>query len=182
MLAVARERCAAKFDSLRQDERATSWILKDWDILSVSENGQGEAELVLPGMGQRRADLVVSTLVLEHIPLATFFKAAAGLVKPGGRLLVTNMHGEMGEVSQAGFVDAHGVKVRGKSFAHGIKEMIEEARRYQFVLEGNMERGVEEADVAVLGQRARKWVRGPKVWCGGVWRKEDGSNNLPFSM
>lgn len=173
MLAIAQQRCAAHFSSLPQDARATACHLEEWDILSEPTGEEGGQET-----RRRKADLVVSTLVLEHIPLKLFFKAAAGLIKPGGRLLVTNMHREMGEVSQAGFVDAHGVKVRGESFAHGVQETIEEARRCRFILEGNMlEKGVEEADVAVLGQRARKWVRGPKVWYGGVFRKESNGDN-----
>ena len=174
MLAIAQGRCAAHFNSLPQNSRAAMWNLEEWDMLSAPTGGKGG-----PLPGTRKADLVVSTLVLEHIPLKAFFTAAAALLKPGGRLLVTNMHREMGEVSQAGFVDAQGIKVRGESFAHGVQETVEEARRCSFVLEGNvLEKGVEEADVAVLGQRARKWVRGPKVWYGGIWRKErDGDND-----
>lgn len=169
MLAIARQHCAVNFNSLPQNDRAAAWHLEEWDILSEPTGREGGSELV-----RRKADLVVSTLVLEHIPLKAFFKAAAGLTKPGGRLLVTNMHREMGEVSQAGFVDARGMKVRGESFAHGVQETVEEARRCGFVLEGNvLEKGVDEADVAVLGQRARKWVRGRRVWYGGVWRKKD---------
>ena len=174
MLTIARERCAAHFNSLPGNGRAAAWRLEEWNIISVRAGKENEGvEPFLRESGRRKAALVVSTLVLEHIPLATFFAAAARLVEPGGRLLVTNMHREMGEISQAGFVDAQGVKVRGESFAHGVPETVEEARRCGFLIEGNvMERGVDEADVAVLGERARKWVRGPKVWYGGLWRKE----------
>jgi SAM-dependent methyltransferase len=176
MLAIARERCAAHFNSLPPDGRAAAWSLEEWDIFAGPGEDEGEGEGEGKGRskpGRCKADLIVSTLVLEHIPLPTFFAAAAGLVKPGGRLLVTNMHREMGEVSQAGFLDAQGVKVRGESFAHGVQETVEEARKCGFMLEGNvLERGVEnEEEVALLGPRARKWVRGPKVWYGGVWRK-----------
>lgn len=175
MLAIARQRCAAHFNSLAPDRRAANWRLEERDILSVLSEGTESPRL--SEQEACKADLVVSTLVLEHIPLTTFFTAAAGLTKQGGKLLVTNMHGEMGEVSQAGFVDTHGMKVRGESFAHGVHEMVEEAGRCGFVLEGDvLERGVEEADVALLGPRARKWVRGPKVWLGGVWRKGHGDD------
>ena len=173
MLAIARQRCVVHFNSLPQDERAAAWHLEEWDILSEPTGGDGGLE-----PKKHKADLVVSTLVLEHIPLKAFFKAAARLIKPGGRLLVTNMHREMGEVSQAGFLDERGVKVRGESFAHGVQETIEEASKCRFILEGNvLEKAVEEADVAVLGARARKWVRGPKVWYGGVWSKEGDGNH-----
>lgn len=177
MLAIAQQRCELHFSSLPPDGRAKAWSLEEVDIFSAADE-PGGAELLLPKLGSCQADLVVSTLVLEHIPLSTFFKVAAKLVKPGGTLLVTNMHGEMGEVSQAGFVDTHGVKVRPQSFAHGVLETVEEAGKCKFVLVGDLlERSVEEGDVAMLGQRARKWVRGPKVWFGGVWRKESGSND-----
>jgi hypothetical protein len=173
MLAKARQRCAAYFNSLPPDRRATTWSLEEWDIFSVSSEGRERPGPRFPEQKGRKADLIVSTLVLEHIPLAAFFTAASSLIKQGGRLLVTNMHHEMGEVSQAGFVDTRGVKVRGESFAHGVQETVEEAGRCGFVLEGDLlERGVGEADVALLGLRARKWVRGPKVWLGGIWRKE----------
>lgn len=174
MLAIAQQHCAAHFDSLPQNSRAAAWYLEEWDMLSEPTEREGGLQ-----PGRHKADLVVSTLVLEHIPLKPFFAAAAALVKPGGRLLVTNMHREMGEVSQAGFVDERGVKVRGESFAHGVQETVEEAHRCGFMLEGDvLEKGVEEANVVVLGQRAQKWVRGPKVWYGCVWRKErDGDND-----
>ncbi|KAJ4329982.1 hypothetical protein N0V87_010408, partial [Didymella glomerata] len=55
-------------------------------------------------------DLIISTLVLEHIPLPTFFTTLSSLLAPGGTALVTNMHAEMGSRSQAGFVNSEGVK------------------------------------------------------------------------
>ncbi|KAJ5135475.1 uncharacterized protein N7515_004753 [Penicillium bovifimosum] len=62
-----------------------------------------QPDLRLPGsLCAERAAGVISTLVLEHIPLERFFAAAAGLIRTGGYLLVTNMHAEMGRRSQAG--------------------------------------------------------------------------------
>jgi SAM-dependent methyltransferase len=118
---------------------------------------------------------LISTLVLEHVPLRAFFATLAALLAPGGRALVSNMHADMGAVSAAGFVGADGVKVRGTSFAHGVEETVDEARRGGFEVVRVWERGVCEEDVAsgVVGPRGRKWV-GWKVWMCFEFRKVEG--------
>lgn len=120
------------------------------------------------------ADMVISTLVLEHLPVDIFFSIVKKFLGPGGILLMTNMHSEMGGISQAGFVDEKtGEKIQGTSYAHTIQEVLQEARNHGFELIGEMlERGIEESDIAskVVGQRGRKWV-GVKVWFGGVLRR-----------
>ena len=64
------------------------------------------------------SDAVVSTLVIEHIPCDAFFSHVSQILKPGGVLLLTNMHSHMGGISQAGFVDPKtGDKIRPKSYA-----------------------------------------------------------------
>ncbi|KAJ5493851.1 hypothetical protein N7463_009938 [Penicillium fimorum] len=116
---------------------------------------------------------VISTLVLEHIPLERFFAAAAGIMRSGGYLLVTNMHAEMGMRSQAGFTDRRGVKVRPTSYCHDIPDVLDAAREAGFEVEkvvgagadGVVVRGVDEQLGDVLGARAKKWV-GVKVWFG----------------
>ncbi|KAK0719492.1 putative methyltransferase [Lasiosphaeris hirsuta] len=120
----------------------------------------------------RGADAVVSTLVLEHIALGVYFEAAAGMLKDGGLLLVTNMHSEMGRISQAGFIDPHtGEKIRPKSYAHSVEEVVAEAGKNGFeVVEGFCERGITEENWQSFGPRAEKWV-GVKVWYGGILRK-----------
>jgi hypothetical protein len=82
------------------------------------------------------------------------------------------MHAEMGRISQAGFVDgATGEKIRGLSYAHEIKEVIEEGRKRSFEVVGEVgERDVQDGDLGVLvGERGKKWV-GEKVWFGFVMR------------
>ncbi|KAJ5687365.1 hypothetical protein N7536_009984 [Penicillium majusculum] len=116
---------------------------------------------------------VISTLVLEHIPLERFFAAAAGIMRSGAYLLVTNMHGEMGMRSQAGFTDERGVKVRPTSYCHAIPDVLDAAVRAGFEVEevvgagsdGVVVRGVDEELGDVLGARAKKWV-GVRVWFG----------------
>ncbi|PSN66417.1 S-adenosyl-L-methionine-dependent methyltransferase [Corynespora cassiicola Philippines] len=128
---------------------------------------------VVTGAPLRPFDAVVSTLVLEHVPLCAFFGTLAALVVSGGVALVTNMHAEMGEISQAGFVNEVGVKVKaGKSFAHTVEECVEEAGRARFEVLRVVERGMTEEDIrnGMVGERGWKWV-GIKVWCGFVLRK-----------
>jgi SAM-dependent methyltransferase len=115
---------------------------------------------------------VISTLVLEHIPLTDYFSTLACLLVKGGHALVTNMHSEMGQMSQAGFVNAQGVKVRGKSFVYTVGETREEARRAGFEILECRERQVEKQDLmnGIVGERGGKWV-GVKVWYGLLLRK-----------
>ena len=118
------------------------------------------------------ANGVLSSLVLEHLPLDVFFKSVKKLLaKEGGYLLLTNMHEEMGRRGQAGFVDVEsGEKVRGVSFVYSIEDMVEEGRKWGFEVVGEVgERAVGEGDLGLLGERGGKWV-GCKVWFGGVFR------------
>ncbi|KAL4934115.1 class I SAM-dependent DNA methyltransferase [Aspergillus undulatus] len=119
---------------------------------------------------------IISTLVLEHIPVNTFFEGARRLIKPGGYFLVTNMHAEMGKISQAGFVDEKtGTKIRPTSYAHRIGDVLAAAERAGFevvALDGGekvRERKVDETMVESLGARTRKWV-GVTVWFGICFR------------
>ncbi|KAK6373436.1 hypothetical protein LTS17_008456 [Exophiala oligosperma] len=120
------------------------------------------------------ADAIVSTLVLEHIPVEVFFKHVAKMLKPGGYLLLTNMHSEMGGISQAGFVDPDtGEKIRPTSYAHTVAEVEAEAAKNGFeTVGGNMkERSVDQSLVPRLGERSAKWL-GVKVWFGGIFCKK----------
>lgn len=118
------------------------------------------------------ADAVISTLVLEHVPIDTFFKSAAGMLRSGGKLLVTNMHSEMGSISQAGFVDTKtGQKIRPKSFTHQLKDVITMAEECGFEVIGEpLEKSVDELMSEKLGPRARKWI-GITVWFGIMFSK-----------
>ncbi|KAF2137508.1 uncharacterized protein K452DRAFT_291555 [Aplosporella prunicola CBS 121167] len=125
-----------------------------------------------------RADALISTLVLEHVPLSVFFAALSRILLPRGVALITNMHPEMGAKSQAGFVmaDAEGkrVKVRGKSYVHTVEETVKAAQEVGFELVGEvMEREVEDKmlEEGLLGERGWKWVD-CKVWYGVILRKK----------
>jgi SAM-dependent methyltransferase len=127
------------------------------------------------------SDLVISTLVLEHLPIDVFFETVRSFMKPeGGYLILTNMHADMGKISQAGFLDEEtGKKVQGSSFVYEIEQVLEVGERWGFIADGEVrERCVNEEDIdedgkgGLLGKRARKWI-GCKVWFGCVMRFED---------
>lgn len=123
---------------------------------------------------------VISTLVLEHIPAKEYFGAASATMVPGAYLLVTNMHADMGEISQAGFTDPQtGVKIRPTSYCHSVSGVVKAAEEGGFQLvditgkdgEGVvLERAVDEQLAEKLGARAKKWI-GRKVWFGMCFSK-----------
>jgi hypothetical protein len=171
MLRIAKQRCSSSGDV----PGASATTETETRPLAVFYNFDAMGDAVPPAAAAG-ADGVMSTLVLEHVPLAAFFGAVRALLQGGpaarpGYLLLTNMHAEMGAVGQAGFVDARtGRKLRGVSFAYSVAEVLHEAARQGFVVVGEVkERAVEVADLPVVGERGRKWV-GCKVWFGCVFR------------
>ncbi|KAI0970069.1 putative methyltransferase [Xylaria arbuscula] len=122
-------------------------------------------------------DGIISTLVVEHIPLSIFFMHVSQLLRPGGVLLLTSMHSHMGGISQAGFVDkATGEKIRPKSYAHTVEDVLREAHKCGLEIEndeagtGIRERAVNRDLVEKLGSRSGKWVD-ITCWFGGIFRK-----------
>jgi cyclopropane fatty-acyl-phospholipid synthase-like methyltransferase len=126
-----------------------------------------------PPESSLNADAVASTLVLEHVPAEIFFGHVSRMLKPGGLLLLTNMHSEMGGISQAGFIDSKtGEKIRPTSYAHTLAEIEAEAAKKSLeVVDRIEERVVDQSMVPLLGERSAKWV-GVTVWFGGMFRKK----------
>ncbi|KAF2722997.1 hypothetical protein K431DRAFT_283502 [Polychaeton citri CBS 116435] len=142
------------------------------------------------------ADAMISTLVLEHLELDIFFREAGRLVRPGGCLLLTNMHSDMGNtpvnnsmpeqtqkqscaITGAGFNDAlQNVKIRvATDYSHTISDVLQAAADQGFIL---VDDKVEEMAVqdrmlatqkpgsaAIVGSRGQKW-RGVKCWFGMI--------------
>lgn len=119
------------------------------------------------------ATAVISTLVVEHIPLPEFFKTVSAILEPGGLLLLTNMHSQMGSLTQAGFVDPKtGERIRPTSYAHSVEDIVTEATTQGFELISPFEeRELTEEDVELYGRRAAKYI-GVRVWYGGILRKK----------
>lgn len=167
MLAVARERCATFQNSSPASEVRVPDV-KFYQFDALNSEAFPDVQLL-----ETKADFVLSTLVLEHLPLDVFFKSIKKLLKEeGGYVVITNMHTDMGKISQAGFVDEEtGGKVRGNSFVHGIQETLEKGKKWGFDLIGEVqERDIQEDDIGegkVVGARGRKWI-GVKCWFGFV--------------
>jgi cyclopropane fatty-acyl-phospholipid synthase-like methyltransferase len=159
MLDVARNRLKVECAKMSQNLDPT---FETFDMLATNN---------IPGAATN-ADAIISTLVVEHVPLDTFFNTAAKILKPDGLLLLTNMHAEMGNISQAGFVDPKtGAKIRPTSYAHTVDDLLQEAWRQGFEIVGKVEeRSVDGKLAPRLGRRAVKWV-GVRVWFGGIFRK-----------
>ncbi|KAI1754074.1 putative methyltransferase [Xylaria castorea] len=171
MLEVAKNRTSVTNAGLEFAEGQPSLHFDIFDMLATSSS----PACVAP----HTADAVISTLVIEHIPLPEFFAHVAQLLRTGGVLLLTNMHSEMGGISQAGFVDTvTGEKIRPTSYAHTVEEVLLEARKHGLEVEtdeegtGIRERAVTEDMVEKLGLRSEKWV-GTRCWFGGIFRKAD---------
>ena len=182
MLEVAQKRCNAILSTKSRDEKTPDIQFREFDAIEPSSYPNVQSEVI------GKAHLVLSTLVLEHLPLEVFFSTVKSLLIPGGDglLVLTNMHPEMGDISQAGFLDEDtGEKIQGHSFSHRIEDVMAVAAKYGFSLVGELgERAVEESDVRddggnvqdrLLGKRGRKWI-GIRVWFGGVFRLQRGSS------
>lgn len=162
MLEIARQRCTTSPNAGDPSTEPIRVHFEKYDLL----NNNDTPPIAL------NADGIISTLVLEHVPIQKFFAAASKMLKPGGILLVTNMHSEMGGISQAGFVDPKtGVKIRPTSYAHRVEDVVKGAEGQGFKVANDvLERSVDERLSVDLGPRARKWI-GVKVWFGICFRK-----------
>ncbi|KAH8660764.1 S-adenosyl-L-methionine-dependent methyltransferase [Tricladium varicosporioides] len=120
-----------------------------------------------------QANMVLSTLVLEHLPLDIFFSTVQKLLKESGLLVMSNFAAEMARRSRAGFLDiSTNTKVQGESYIYEISEVVEAAEKVGFEVLGEVSRrGVSEHDVreGVVGERGVKWV-GVECWMGCVMR------------
>lgn len=129
-------------------------------------------------------DGLISTLVLEHIDIDTYFAVIKRLLKPGAFALVTSMHDEMGRISRAGFKTASGERFKGMSYVYTPAETVDAAKvaglevvgevgeiavDERMIDGGVLDNGVKVERGAVT-ERARKWI-GTKVWYGMTLRK-----------
>lgn len=125
---------------------------------------------------------MLSTLVLENLPLDVFFRTVRNLRKnEGGVLVLSNMHAELGRRSQAGFMLEESIKLQGESYVYEIEEVVKEGERWGGRVVGEVgEREVREGDLSLNGDlgggggvvdrgRGKKWV-GCRVWFGFVMR------------
>lgn len=168
MLAIARRRYEERLAALvTADHHAANVVLEVYDMLA------DETTAPVPEPA-KEVDALVSTLVLEHLPLSVFFRAVSGLLKPEGLCLLTNMHPDMGARSQAGFLDFEtGEKIRPASYAHKIEDVVKEASRWELDVVGHVrerEARVSDVENGSIGDRAKKWI-GVKMWVGMILKR-----------
>ncbi|KAH8725919.1 S-adenosyl-L-methionine-dependent methyltransferase [Phaeosphaeriaceae sp. PMI808] len=166
MLAIAAEKLPAFNEALNEPRIK----LMQCDCFPTVNNPSASPFPSAPGLAPVNA--IISTLVLEHVPLSAYFSTLSSLLLPSGLALITNMHSEMGAKSQAGFVNEQGIKVRGSSYAHTVQDTVDEAKRAGFDVLSVKERDVTKEDVqtGMVGERGRKWV-GINVWYGVIVQK-----------
>lgn len=171
MLEVARTKCEAAV-AHRQN---VGIELEQVDI-SRLEN--------VPARFANHFDGLISTLVLEHIPIEIFFGILAKVLKPGAYALVTNMHENMGKLSRAGYKTASGERVKATSYIYSVPETLEaaanaglsvigdpkEAAVDEQMIDGGVVRGV-KFEKGQVTERARKWV-GTTIWYGLLLQKK----------
>lgn len=103
-------------------------------------------------------DLVVSGLVLEHIrDLALFFTEARRVLRPGGRMVASNMHPAMFlRGAQARFTDPDsGEVVQPGSIVHSVGSLVMAAVRAGFEITDVGEHAADQAHAAKYPRAAR---------------------------
>jgi len=106
------------------ENRSVNFIRSSLEALEVTED--------------EKVDALISTLVLEHVPLAPFFQVAARVLKSGGWAWVTSMHPDLGSQGQASFTNEEGKKVVGVSWNHTPEATIAAAEQEGLFLEGEV--------------------------------------------
>ncbi|TGZ83935.1 S-adenosyl-L-methionine-dependent methyltransferase [Ascodesmis nigricans] len=117
MMVIAKTRIAESGNQEKEEEGDITWVHAD-----ISTSSMEIVKQKLTVGGGEGVDIVISTLVLEHLPLETFFSAVSGVLKNGGWAWVTDMHVEMG-ASRAGFRSGDGVKLQGESWNHAFEKV-----------------------------------------------------------
>jgi malonyl-CoA O-methyltransferase len=110
-------------------------------------------------------DLVVSGLVLEHLPdLDPFFGEAHRVLRTGGRAVISAMHPAMFLLDkQAQFRDpASGERIRPGSYPHQIGDFIMAAVRAGFRLDA-IDEHAPDAELAARSPRAEKYINWPML-------------------
>lgn len=105
-------------------------------------------------------DLVVSSLVLEHIEnLGHFFSQVAKVLKPGGRAILTTMHPNMFlKGTQARFTNpVTGEKVTATSYPYQISDFVNGAIESGLLLE-RLEEAKGSEELAQRLPRAEKYI------------------------
>jgi len=162
MMSVAQ----TKIESLVASNASTCQTQTHFSLLDI----QSQLSDITSFTEANPVDIIISTLVLEHVSLSPFFSAVSTLLRPGGWAWITSMHPDISDKTGAGFTRPDdNVRVQGVSYDYSIEDIVDAARESGLELEGDVvETGVGvEADRAVerFGEKARKWA-GWRIFLG----------------
>lgn len=165
MLDIARVRYA----QIPDEQKNVQVVLEVYDALAAAE---------APACA-RKANGVISTCVMQHLPLEAFFDSVKAMVLPGGYVLITDSHPDLNNLVQINYTDPQtGEKLWGTSYVHEIATTIETAAQWGFDLVGSVrERNGSENMVGAL---AGNWAV-VKCWYGMVLRRRSGTRTVPSS-
>ena len=171
MLELAKSKCDA---TLHAQNRNVGIELQQLDIADIRNVGLHFDSFF---------DGLISTLVLEHIQIGTYFNVLAKVLKQGSYALVTNMHADMGSRSQAGYKTPSGERFKAVSYVYTVDETAGAAEKAGFEVVEPIremvadERMIDGGSICGVGiakghvdERARKWV-GTKIWYGMLLKK-----------
>lgn len=160
LLEVAEKRCNEAYASLPDNLRPSGLSFKVYNPLDEKIDEKPVTD---------QAQGLISTLVLEHLPLADFFRMCSSIVVPGGYLLVTNTHEELAGIAHGSIVEPEtGAKLWSESHIHTNEAVKNEGRKWGFDLVVVQE-GVPE-DPDMVGAMRGHWD-GVKCWVGFILRK-----------
>lgn len=164
MLEVAIKQCNALSEILAVSPQANEVTFGIHEVRTGAE---------LPKIAQE-ADGIISILVLEHLSLETFFATCVDAVKLHGYVLLTSIHGELAQQTQAGFsCPASGERIRPVSYPHQMEGILSEAGKWGFEVVGEVrEISITQGMVQNLGRGSAKWAgTGIKAWFGVILTK-----------
>lgn len=163
MLEIAERRCNKASNELPENSRPSTLSFKVYNPLDKKTGGDNP----VPGQAQG----LISTLVIEHLPIAEFFKMCAEIVAPGGYVLVTDIHEDLARVAHGSIVDPEtGAKLWTESHIHTNEAVKNEGAKWGFDLV-EIQEGTPK-DPHLVGPMRGHWD-GVKCWVGFVLRRQN---------
>ena len=166
-------------ETARAHCRDIQWENTNSSVTFSYANHWRRLQIGYPGLKYFRHmyEFVLSTLVMNRMPLGVFFKGIEGLLSRGGVALVTCVHPEFGGAESClGISENEKCEMReGPGFRHSVQEVVEVATECGLTLQGAVNEvelgsttveGLEES----LRRDAKKWVA-RKMWFSVVLRR-----------
>lgn len=163
MVEVAERQCNQVLADLPEKSRPKSLCFKVYNPLEKETGGDSP----VPGQVQG----LISTLVIEHLPIAEFFKMCAEIVAPGGYVLATNAHEDLSRIAHGSIVDPEtGAKLWTQRHIHTNQAVKDEGVKWGFDMV-EIQEGIPK-DPNLVGPMRGRW-EGVKCWVGFVLRRQN---------